>query len=210
MRYTLLKTLLLLSFANVASAQKQQIDLDLIKLTVEQWSEAHNTKDKEVFKKLYAPTVLFYTKELPQSECIQIKFDRLNSGKSFNQKIITDLTNTVYQSGITKCEFTKEVSIGSKVRQYKSYLLLEVKGNSYQIVGESDLQTDAKLKYTLELGPKYKVEELEMVSFAEAGNSESMTSSKNLRLRYILSTKSLRNAKREQTSYTIDKIQHHM
>lgn len=181
MRLKFFGILLLLSTPDFALAQKLQIDLDLIKLTVEQWSEAHNTKDKDVFKKLYAPTVLFYTKELPQSECIQIKFDRLNSGKSFSQKIITDLTNTFYQSGITKCEFTKEVKSGSKIRQYKSYLLLEVKDNAYQIVGESDLQTDAKLKYTLELGPKYKVEELEMVSFAETDTSESIASSKNLR-----------------------------
>lgn len=181
MLYKLFSILLLLSFADGASAQNQQIDLDLIKLTVERWSDAHNTKDKEVFKKLYASTVLFYTKELTQIECIQIKFERLNSGKAFSQKIITDLTNTVYQSGIIKCEFTKEVTSGLKVRQYKSYLLVELKNDTYQIVGEGDLQTDAKLKYTLDLGPKYKVEEIEAVSFAKNDMNESVTSSSNVR-----------------------------
>lgn len=165
-------SILQLSISNV-SAQSPQVDLGLIKEIVEKWSQAHNTKDRGAFQELYAPTLLFYTKELPQKECIQIKLNRLNSSKLYSQKITSSLVNTFYKSGIIKCDFTVEVTAGTIATENRFYLLLALRDNTYQIVGESDPLTDKKLNYQLELGEQYKINELEVVDFIDAESSRS-------------------------------------
>jgi len=144
-------------------AQNAEVNLKLIKSTVERWSEAHNTRSSGTFVELYAPSLLFYTKYLPYEECIRIKFNQMNAKKSYNQKIISSLENTFYKSGIIRCDFIKEVRINSKVIQSRSYLLMMRLGNTYQIVGESDLSTDEKYNYQQDLGPQYKINELKVV-----------------------------------------------
>jgi len=144
-------------------AQNLEVNLDLIKSTVEHWSEAHNKRSMGTFVDLYAPSLLFYTKQLPQEECIRIKFNKINVKKTYNQKIISSLENTFYKSGIIRCDFIKEVRINSRVIQSRSYLLMMRLGNNYQIVGESDLSTDEKYNYQPDLGQQYKISELKVV-----------------------------------------------
>ncbi len=171
-RYLFFILVLLLGFATTGAAQRQQVDLNLIKATVAVWSEAHNTRDQEALEKLYAPSLLFYTKEISRPECIQIKLNRLNSLKSYHQEITSSLVNTVYQSGIIKCDFITTVTSGSMITEHKSYLLLQKKNSTYQIVGESDLETDNKFNYQLELGNQYKLNELELGDFSKMTSSD--------------------------------------
>ncbi len=108
---------------------------------------------------------------MSRPECIQIKLHTLNSFESYHQEITSSLVNTVYQSGIIKCDFIIAVNSGSTVTEHKSYLLLQQRDNAYQIVGESDLLTDKKYNYKLELGEQYKINELELVDFSKMTSS---------------------------------------
>lgn len=162
--------LIILIYSGSWSAK--EADLTQIRTTVARWSEAHNRASISTFSELYAPSLLFYAKRLTQDECILIKYKQLNSAKDYNLKIITSIESTFYESGIVRCDFTKEVRIESKVTQSRSYLLLARIGNNYQIVGESDLSVDSKFNYTPDLGQKIKINELRVVDqFQKASDS---------------------------------------
>ena len=129
-----------------------QSDSTAINNIIGEWTRAHNEHNPTLLSKLYASKVLFYCQELSNQECVRIKAAALNKMPSYRQSVVSKIEVTYYDSGILKCDFTKEVSANGVTKDYASYLLLKSENGSYSIVGESDNITDANLNYHLNIG----------------------------------------------------------
>jgi len=153
-----------------------QIDTASITHIVNQWTEAHNEHNLSLFEKLYAPTLLFYCQDLSSQECVKIKSDAFKKSPNFKQTIVSNIAITSYESGIIKCDFTKEVILKKGPKDYASYLLIRLENGSYRIVGEGDKITDANLNYNLNLGKQAD----------NSRNSKNTPKENNSNLKYIL------------------------
>ncbi len=133
-----------------------QLDTIKVKNVINAWNAAHNSKDLDILNELYAPTLLYYSNEHPKDFCIKDKETHLYP--EFKLEIVTDILITTYEKGLIKCDFTKQVPKRDKKKKiigtntYPSYLLMKEENNQFLIVGESDLITDHKNSYVLNLG----------------------------------------------------------
>ncbi len=142
-------TLLMLFLTIFANAYNKN-DVENI---VVYWNKACNEQDISKFKTYYADKLIYYGKELSKSQAILDKIRIYKKYRKFNQYISSPITQIKYSSGIIKCEFNKSVQVNNKnPRAYPSYILIREIHGRYFIVGESDLLTDNKLNYTLDLG----------------------------------------------------------
>jgi hypothetical protein len=130
-----------------------QIDQTAIDNVVNEWTKIHNDHNPTELGKLYAPTVLFYCKELPNQECVKIKVTALAKWPSYKQTIVSKIEVTPYESGVLKCDFTKEVVVYGSPKDYQSYLLLKNDSGKYLITGEGDRITDNNLHYQFMMYP---------------------------------------------------------
>lgn len=173
-----MKKIIFLTILTLGQIFKTQGQTDTAGVTniVNQWTNAHNEHNLNKLEKLYAPTLLFYCKELSNQECLKIKSDALNKSPNFRQTIVSNIQITSYESGTIKCDFTKEVASKKGPKDYASYLLLKKENGNYFIVGEGDKITDANLNYTLNLGKQIN----------SASNLENTIPQNNYYLYYIL------------------------
>ncbi len=154
-----------------------QLDTLKIDNIVNEWSDAHNNSDYyNKLDKLFAPKLLFYCQELSKEECLKKKYQLLESAYKFKQKIVSNIEITAYESGIIKCDFTKEVLYKNKTKNYPSYLLLRLENEKYLIVGEGDKITDSNLKYSLDLGKQITI----------LNSSENLSTGRKYNLIFIL------------------------
>lgn len=121
-----------------------------IEYWVRYWNELHNTRKTEEFRKLYGTEVTYYGRQYTGERCYQQKKKFLTP--DFKQFIISAINFTEYTSGVIKADFRKQVTTKKGKNEHDCYLLFRKKGSKYFIVGESDLQTDAKLGVNLDLG----------------------------------------------------------
>jgi hypothetical protein len=150
---TLLCAVLLCFALRQAHAQTVEVSQKAIKAVVEDWNNAHNTKNTFKLEELYASKLLFYGQRLSEGKCLRKKTTLFNTYPDFQQKVISPALNlTAYSSGKIKCDFTKEVTFNGQTKQYPCYLLLEKDADGYHIVGESDYITDRNLNYQAKLG----------------------------------------------------------
>lgn len=130
---------------------------DEIKALVYKWNDLLKTKnrlDLVDFLDLYAPKVLFYSKDYTDEDCYSVKEKFHKSG--FTQYIISPINITYYNSGAVKAEFTKSTIIGKKRKEQFSYLVFKQFDGKYRITGESDYSTDQKKNIILSLGEPVK------------------------------------------------------
>ena len=149
MQKTILLAIFIIGQAFKIHAQTEKEDITNI---VNQWTECHNQHDLITLEKLYAPTVLFYCKELSNQECVKIKTKALKRSPNFKQRIVSDIQISAYENGTIKCDFVKEVFFKKGPKDFESYLLLKKENENYLITGEGDKITDAKFNYNLDLG----------------------------------------------------------
>lgn len=123
---------------------------------MDNWTDAHNSKNLPALSRLYSDEVIFYAKELPKVTCLGIKSKRLQSKVHFHQEVITEPEFIAYSSGVVKASFVKRITSGSNTRDYDAYLLLKETDGQYLIVGESDLITDGAAGFTPDLGEELK------------------------------------------------------
>ena len=147
-----------MSVAHEAAAQRLGVDMKAIDRVIQEWDYANNARSVESFERVYADTLLFYTEVVTQSRAIILKQRMFRQKPSFRQKISTGIECVPFTSGLTKCDFTKEVRERESWKAYPSYLLVSYENNRYQIVGESDYATDRVLRYSLEIGEPIKFE----------------------------------------------------
>jgi hypothetical protein len=148
MKYFYLFTInLLLSLTTSANTD------DEIKALVNKWNDLHNVQnmvDLVDFLDLYAPQVLFYSKNNTDEDCYFAKKRLFQSG--FSQHIISPINIIYYNSGIVKADFTKRTSTGKNTKEHFCYLLFKEINGKYLITGESDNITDQKKNVLLTLG----------------------------------------------------------
>lgn len=144
--------LISLLFSFQSYAQKIAIDTGKLEALLKEWNYAHNAKSIESLEKVYAADLLFYTLNLSRREGIEMKKEFFNKNPNTKQRIVNGLVFTPYARNVIKCDFKKEVYLDSEWKTFSSYLLFSQEHNVYKIIGESDNDTDVKLKYTLPLG----------------------------------------------------------
>lgn len=144
--------LVLVCLCPAAYCQSISLDTDRIATLIGEWNFAHNARSNASFEAVYDDTLLFYTETLLQAQAIALKQRLFKQNPSFEQRIRSEITYTPFTSGVTKCDFTKEVLEEREWKAYPSYLLVSYEGNAYVIVGESDHATDKTLRYRLEIG----------------------------------------------------------
>lgn len=173
MRKIIIISIFILSQFYKANAQA---DTENIKNVVYHWTEALNNHDINKLQSLYSAKLLFYCEERSNNECVTIKSKALNKSPNFKQTIVSDIKITSYESGIIKCDFTKQVSSKKGPKDYASYLLIKMENGSYHIVGEGDKITDERLNYNLNLGNQITV----------STNTENPKSKENNSILYII------------------------
>lgn len=147
------KTILCLIFiSGLLLAKGNNIDSALIKSKVIEWSNALSNRDLDKLDRLYSSNLIFYCEEHDKSHCVNVKRKALKASPNFSQSIISNIAITIYDSGVIKCDFTKEVKSKGKTKDYKSYLLFKEENGTYLITGEGDEITDNKLNYRLNIG----------------------------------------------------------
>lgn len=151
MKYFLLLVIIVLSSFN-ASADTS----DEIRALVNKWDDLHNTQNMVElvdFLDIYAPQVLFYSKNYTDEACYFAKKKLFKSG--FSQHIISPVNITYYKSGTVKADFIKRTSLGKMTKEFPCYLLFKEFKGKYRITAESDNVTDQKNDITLNLGEPY-------------------------------------------------------
>lgn len=149
--------LLFLMASLVGQAQERVIDLKDVYTVVDLWTEALNQKDLTTLSGLYADEVIFYAKKLPKASCLGIKRKRLRSSRYFHQEIPKKPLVKVYDSGIIRASFVKEITSGEEVKSYDAYLLLKTIDGELRIVGESDLIADGEANFVPDVGKELKI-----------------------------------------------------
>lgn len=128
------------------SKSKPSVKETDFKALVTDWNVAHNKKDIELFKKLYAANVVFYQTDLSRDECAEKKNTLLQKYSDFKQTIEGKITIEKISETEVKCSFTKKASWNGKTEQFPSYLIFTKIGNEWKITTEGDLVTDANLE----------------------------------------------------------------
>lgn len=154
-------------------AQNFELDTRETKDLVKKWNYANNWRSEETFQSIYSEEMIFYTQKISRTRCISLKEKLFLEHPEFKQKIISDPVFTPYTSGIIKSDFQKEVFQNGVWKKYQAYLLISYENNQYIISGESDLQTDKILKYTLEIGDPMDIPLSEQTAFENDSSSYS-------------------------------------
>lgn len=141
-----------------AFSQSVRIDTAQLKLLIEQWNFANNSRSTETFESVYSDTLLFYTETVSRGKAIGLKLDLFQRKPDFRQRISGGISCTSYATGLVKCDFAKEVLESGRIRVYPSYVLVSYKSGGHRIVGESDYATDKTLGYRLQLGEPLEFE----------------------------------------------------
>lgn len=116
-----------------------------IESLVTDWNMAHNNKDINALKNLYADEVNLYGNVYSNQEVIEQKKQFFAKGAQTYQQILGGTDVIVHSPFVAKASFIKKITIGHTVKSYDAYLMFEKSGNSWKIVGENDEQTEEKV-----------------------------------------------------------------
>lgn len=112
---------------------------------VQEWNDAHMSKDKNVFSNLFDNTVLFYGTQMSKNACVKSKLSLFKKYPDFYQEIYGDIQIDIINDNEVKCSFIKKVTIRQKTSDYPSYLILKKHKEEWKITTEGDLITDKNL-----------------------------------------------------------------
>lgn len=111
------------------------------------FDDAHNSKNTDAFKKLYAPNVFYYTKEKTLDEVLKMKAAALQKSPDYIQKS-TFVEDFIYNDRI-EVFFDKTFTISGKSNTVRSILILariDTAKSEFKIIEESDLPSKKYLK----------------------------------------------------------------
>lgn len=112
---------------------------------VENWNQAHLSKDIGMFSNLLDSSILFYGKTLDKNSCLEIKLSLFKKYPDFFQQIYGGIQTEYINDITTKCSFVKRVTVNQETKDYPSYLIFRNIGGQWKIATESDLVTDNNL-----------------------------------------------------------------
>jgi len=127
---------------NKSSATDESASLTKL---VNDWNNAHNSKDVAVLASLYNESVDYYGRAKDKNDCIDSKLSEFKKHKDYYQQIDGDIkcekiTDTEY-----KCLFLKRVTYNNKTKNYPSYLVFAKQVDKWFITAESDRVTDKNI-----------------------------------------------------------------
>lgn len=117
----------------------------LIIKMVNEWNEAHNSKDVAVLANLYNQTVEYYGKEKGKNDCIDSKLSEFKKHKDYYQQIDGEIKCEKITESEYQCSFLKRVTFNHKTKNYPSYLVIKKSENDWKIIEESDRTTDRNI-----------------------------------------------------------------
>jgi len=124
---------------------KKSMDTTDFKVFVQDWNNAHSSKDVGVFSNLYDNSVLFYGTMKEKNICIESKLSLFKKNPDFYQQIFGDIHTENTNETEVKCSFIKRVTINQLTTDYPSYLIFKKVGDSWKIIIEGDLVNDKNL-----------------------------------------------------------------
>ncbi|MBN2777882.1 MAG: hypothetical protein JXR36_09575 [Bacteroidales bacterium] len=126
---------------NAKNNQNPEKELNIL---VQQWNDAHNNNDYDVFQQIFADSVNFYQMKLIGNTCVDKKESLLQKYPDFKQSIgkidFEEIDNSTY-----KASFTKTVKVSGNIHEYPSYLVITKTKSGWKITEESDLITDENI-----------------------------------------------------------------
>lgn len=129
----------------LSSETKQSIDpSNSIGDLIVKWNELHTSNMNSVWlEAFYAPTVKFYGQVLSSKDCVKKVIQFMSKYESFSQCTVGNISQTTLSDSCIRCDFTKCVTVNGSAKNYPAYLVFRKDGDDWNIVVESDKQTDA-------------------------------------------------------------------
>ena len=124
------------------SSTKPTIGPEYFKGKVEEWNNSLNMRDEYTWRRIFAPTVFFYTKQLSIDEVVKQKNKALDAEPSWRQEIISDVIAVKNDDGTVDTYFTKQSHSDKGVHTYEAYLVWREIDGQWKIIRESDPITD--------------------------------------------------------------------
>lgn len=116
-----------------------------LKSLISEWNDKHTLQESDLFelRSLFADQVFFYGQTLTSEKCIQLIKSIIEKYDTYDQKLVSDVFFTILDDGLVKCDFTKQVAVNGKSKDYEAYLIFRKIGGLWIIDTESDKTTDA-------------------------------------------------------------------
>ena len=118
---------------------------DYFENLVQEWNDAHISKDTNVFSALFNYTVLYYGNQLEKKSCIENKLSFFTRNPDYHQQIQGKIQVEKISDFKVKCSFVKRVNIKQVATDYPSYLLFKKIEDQWKIITEGDLVTDKNI-----------------------------------------------------------------
>lgn len=116
-----------------------------LKSIIDKWNDTHTLYESDLLElqSLYMDKVLFYGQTLNAEKCIKLIRQTIEKYDSYNQKLVSDVSFTILNDELVKCNFTKRVTVDGKSNDYEAYLIFEKVNGHWIVQTESDKTTDA-------------------------------------------------------------------
>jgi hypothetical protein len=144
--------------AIISHAQQLSLDSNKINRLIEEWNNIHNRHNHDAFENIYDDHVIFYAERIPRTNATLLKKLSFVRNPSYRQRITSDIKYILHTNGVIKCDFVKEEWKNSKWVAQPMYLLVGYRHHGYWIIGESDYDTDRRLRFEPPLGETANVE----------------------------------------------------
>jgi hypothetical protein len=152
-----LNLILYLGIVFVVQSQPVIVETNEVRDVVKKWNDFHSIQTVGRLSELYAERVHFYGQELSVVGVIAIKKSALEASPEFVQSLGNDLNLSAYSTGIVRCDFTKTVVRRNGAKTYHGILLLKRKAFGYEIVGESDEQSETIYGFKKSIGERVAI-----------------------------------------------------
>ncbi len=125
-----------------------------LKSIINKWNDTHTLYESDLLElqSLYMDKVLFYGQTLNAEKCIKLIRQTIDKYDSYNQKLVSNVSFTILNDELVKCNFTKRVTVDGKSNDYEAYLIFEKVNGHWIVQTESDKTTDAYFERLREKG----------------------------------------------------------
>ena len=156
--------ILILSFGTCLTAIGQQLSINTERVDnlLSQWNLGHNTRNPEIFQRIYYDQVTMHGKNVSREKASLTKKLMFVRNPEYKHRLTGEMKYSLYKNGIVKCDFTKETWQNGKWESSATYLLIGFRKHKYWIVGESEKEIDRKLGITNALGEPVKTETISL------------------------------------------------
>jgi len=161
----------LVLFLFLAACSSKKNDEICLNQLVQDWNKAHILKDEAIFSNIFDSTVYFYGMQLDRISCIKKKLSLFKKYPKFSQQV-GDIELHYINDSEVKCSFIKSVTINNTTTDYLSYLICKKNNDSWKIISEGDLVTDANLAKRNKISPVKNVFDKEGNIFVQYENDK--------------------------------------